>query len=297
MDCTGALRLFLDFVSVEKGLAENSLLAYERDLHKYFDFLAKKDITVVARIAKQDVIDFLKSLRDAESAVTSMYRALVSIKLFHRFLLQERFVEEDVSHLLDTPTLWKTLPEFLTHDEINRMLEVSKKRTRWGLRDNALLEFFYATGLRVSEIAQLKMGDINIPAKYVRCVGKGNKERIVPIGGKAIDALERYVRIRETFVRVSGACDYFFVSKKGKGFTRKGLHDLIKRYAKRAGITKNISPHTLRHSFATHLLEGGVDLRIVQELLGHADIATTQIYTHVSRDRLKKAHKEFHPRG
>lgn len=289
--------LFMEYLSVEKGLSDNTLASYELDLKKYFTFLKKKKNPDVKAINKQDILSFLKHLRDAELSVATIYRMLVSIKLFHRFLVREKIVKEDVSELLDPPKKWKTLPEFLTRAEIEKMLAISQSRSRFGVRDNAILEVFYATGLRVSELASLTLQDVNCDAKYLRCTGKGGKERIVPIGKKAISALEKYNKRRAKFLQEGKRCDALFVSRKGAGFTRKGLHDLIKRYAKLAGIKKNISPHTIRHSFATHLLEGGVDLRIVQELLGHADIATTQIYTHVSRDRLKKIHKEFHPRG
>ncbi|MFC1809370.1 site-specific tyrosine recombinase XerD [Candidatus Omnitrophota bacterium] len=291
------LNLFLEYLSVEKGLTKNSLTSYELDLKKYFTFLKKKKISNAGGITRDHIVAFLKTMRDKELSVATIYRELVSIKLFHRFLVREKVTKEDVTDLLDSPKKWKTLPEFLTRAEIDKMLEVSRSRSRWGMRDNAILELFYASGLRVSELATLSLSDINLDSKYLRCMGKGNKERVVPIGRKAIDALNRYLKIRPKLISSEKKCDVLFISKKGAGFTRKGLHDLIKRYGKRAGITKNISPHTIRHSFATHLLEGGVDLRIVQELLGHSDISTTQIYTHVSRDRLKKVHKEFHPRG
>ncbi|MBN1493382.1 MAG: site-specific tyrosine recombinase XerD [Candidatus Omnitrophica bacterium] len=297
MSFTTYLTLFTEFLSVEKGLADNSLISYERDLKKYFVFLQKKKVSDVKSITKEHIVQFLRALRDEDLAVATIYRMLVSIKLFHRFLVREKVIREDVTELLDSPKKWKTLPEFMTRAEIEKMIELSNGRTRFCVRDNAILELFYATGLRVSELASLTLNDINLDGKYVRCIGKGSKERIVPIGRKAVHALEKYEKIRSKFLKPGSRSDRLFISNKSCGFTRKGLHDLIKKYARRAGIKKNISPHTIRHSFATHLLEGGVDLRIVQELLGHSDISTTQIYTHVSRDRLKKIHKEFHPRG
>ncbi len=291
------LTLFIEYLSVEKGLADNSLAAYQLDLKKYIAFLKKKKMSDARSITRDHVVEFLRQERDSGLAISSIYRELVSVKLFHRFLVREKLLREDVTELVDAPKKWKTLPESLTRLEIDRMLAAVRSRSRWGIRDTAILELFYAAGLRVSELANVTLQDVDLEARFVRCLGKGNKERIVPIGRKAVEALEKYVKVRPRFAGQARRSDRLFLSKKGAGFTRKGLHDLIKRCAKGAGITKHISPHTFRHSFATHLLEGGVDLRIVQELLGHADIATTQIYTHVSRDRLKKIHKEFHPRG
>jgi len=292
-----SLTLFMDYLSVEKGLAENSLKSYRLDLIKYFHFLAKKKLTDFSRIKRDHITRFLRFLRDKNLAVATLYRMLVSIKLFHRFLYNERFINEDVTSVLDSPKLWKTLPEFLTLVEIERMLKSPSGRKPKHIRDRAILEVFYATGLRVSELATLKLHDINPNGKYVRCIGKGDKERVVPIGRAALGAFERYQKVRQKLLKGGKSSDFLFISQRGIPFSRKGLWDLIKKYARVAGIKKNISPHTIRHSFATHLLEGGVDLRIVQELLGHSDIATTQIYTHVSKDRLKKVHKEFHPRG
>ena len=289
--------LFCEYVSVERGLADNSVTAYRYDLGKYTHYLETKKVTDVVAIAKDDIIRFLMFLRDEKLSMASIYRCLVSVKLFHRFLQSEHYVRNDVASLIDPPKLWRTLPEFLTPVEVERIIAVSRSRKRWGVRDHAILELFYATGLRVSEIAGLTLGDLHLDERYLRCIGKGSKERVVPIGRKAIEALRRYLPVRTKLLTGRGSSDGVFISQKGTHLTRKGLHDLIKRYAQKAGITKHVSPHTMRHSFATHLLENDVDLRIVQELLGHADIATTQIYTHVSRDRLKKVHKNCHPRG
>jgi integrase/recombinase XerD len=291
------LNVFIEYLSVEKGLADNSFAAYELDLKKYIAFLKKKKVCDPKNITRDHVVEFLKHERDSGLAVASIYRELVSVRLFHRFLVREKTLKEDVTELIDSPKKWKTLPEFLTRAEIDRIIEAARSRSLWGIRDTAIIELFYAAGLRVSELAGVTLQNIDLDARFVRCMGKGSKERIVPIGRKAVEAIGKYLKARPRLMKEGRRSEKLFLSKKGAGFTRKGLHDLIKRYAKRAGITKTISPHTLRHSFATHLLEGGVDLRIVQELLGHADIATTQIYTHVSRDRLKKVHKEFHPRG
>lgn len=246
---------------------------------------------------RDHIVSLMRQLRDQDLAVATLYRLLVSIKLFHRFLFGEKIISDDVTSVLDSPKLWKTLPEFLTLAEIENMLKAPNGRAPRKVRDKAILELFYATGLRVSELAGLKLGDINTDGKYLRCIGKGNKERVVPIGREALKAHERYLKVRSKLLRRKENSHFLFLNQKGTVFTRKGIWELIKKYARQAGIKKSISPHTFRHSFATHLLEGGVDLRIVQELLGHADIATTQIYTHVSKDRLKKVHKEYHPRG
>jgi len=291
------LEQFIDYLSIEKGLADNSLKSYKLDLSKYLKYLDQKKITDFNRIKRDHIVSFLKILRDSDLSVSTIYRSLVSIKLLHRFLASERLAEEDVTTVLDSPKLWKTLPEFLTLPEIERMLKSPKGRSPQISRDKAILELFYATGLRVSEVAGLKIHDVNQEGKYLRCLGKGNKERVVPIGSLALRAMECYLKVRGKLLKGKKDPGILFLSQKGARLSRKGIWDLIKKYARMAHIKKKISPHTLRHSFATHLLEGGVDLRIVQELLGHADIATTQIYTHVSKDRLKKVHKEFHPRG
>lgn len=288
--------LFLDYLSVEKGLSTNTLQAYEQDLQKYREYLLKKKITDLGKIDSQLVIDFLFKEKKENAASASIVRRLVTIKLFHRFLLREKILGKDPSSSIQAPKIWKKLPEFLNLPEVTRMIETPNRRTLAGSRDAMILELFYATGMRVSELVTLKLQDIHLDGGFIKCRGKGGKERIVPLGKKAKEAIESYLkRIREKSLLKDSA--YLLLGRGKEKSTRMTLWRIIRKYARASGIRKDISPHTLRHSFATHLLEGGADLRIVQELLGHADIATTQIYTHINKSRLKSIHQQFHPRG
>lgn len=289
------IREFLEYLSVEKGLAANSLDAYERDLSNYRAFLRRQKLSDWARIKRDHIIQYLIAEKKRGLQSASLARRLVSVKLFHRFLVKERHLREDVTSVLESPKLWKKLPQYLNGQEVEALLTSPQEKGRIGVRDRALLECLYATGMRVSEIADLKVEDINLENAFLRCRGKGGKERIVPIGSKACKAVRLYrdkVRPKQ-----KAKTAHLFIGRSGSGITRQFIWQLIKKYARVAGIKKQITPHTLRHSFATHLLEHGADLRVVQELLGHSDISTTQIYTHVSRDRLKGIHAKFHPRG
>jgi len=287
---------FFNYLAAEKGLAENTLAAYRRDLDCYRHFMESRKIRDWSRVTRDHILRFLIAQQKQELNASTIARRLVSVKLFHRFLVAERLIPEDVTSVLESPRLWKKLPHFLTQPEMEAMLkapEHEKKNT--ALRDRALLECLYGTGIRVSEIAGLKLDGVDLDNGFIRCLGKGGKERIVPLGRKAVSACREYLeKVRRKSKKSS---DYFFAGKSGNGLTRQFIWQLIKKYARRTGIQKRITPHTFRHTFATHLLEHGADLRMVQELLGHADIATTQIYTHVSRDRLKSVHAQFHPRG
>lgn len=286
---------FLSYLYVEKGLAKNSIESYQRDLEKYFLFLKKKKINSYDAIKRDYIVDFLMKLRNSKLTPASIARNLVSIKLFHRYLLRERRVKEDVTSVLDSPRLWKKLPYFLSVPEVEKIMSIPNTRTKSGLRDRALLELFYATGMRVSELAGLRLDNVNLESGFLRCVGKGSKERLVPVGSTAAHYVKRYIeRIRS---KQNVRAPELFLSVRKTGLTRQALWQLIKKYARLAGVKKRITPHTFRHSFATHLLERGADLRIVQELLGHADISTTQIYTHVSKERLHAVYREFHPRA
>lgn len=288
------LNHFLAYLSVERGLAENSLLAYKQDLIKYRDFL--KNGVPLSKIRRKDIMEFLYAEKKKDAASSSIARRLVAIKLFHRFLVKEGELKEDITSALDSPKTWRKLPHFLTVEEVTKILELPNLRTDEGVHDRAVFELFYATGLRVSELAKLKVADLNLEAGFLKCMGKGSKERIVPLGGKCREALEKYlsrVRAKNPF----SSEPFLFLGRNRRGITRQALWQLIKRYARLAGISKKISPHTLRHSFATHMLERGADLRVVQELLGHSDIATTQIYTHIDKARLKSIHEKYHPRG
>lgn len=288
-------RNFLSYLSVEKGLSKNTLEAYGHDLAAYQQFMTESQLNEWAKVKREHVLEFMIGERKRGCEAATIARRVVAIKLFHRFLVRERLMAEDITSVIESPKLWKKLPHFLTPAEMEAMLQAPDLNTDTGIRDKALLECLYATGMRVSEIAGIKLADVNLENAYVRCKGKGSKERIVPLGKKAIEACQDYLKtVRAQYKTVS---ENFFIGRQGKPMSRIAVWELIKKTAKAAGIEKNITPHTFRHSFATHLLEHGADLRIVQELLGHADIATTQIYTHVSRDRLKGVHAQFHPRG
>lgn len=287
---------FINFASVEKGLAKNSLLAYETDLKKYIAFLTNKKIGDLSKVNRTHINQFLFHEKERKQEPSSIARTLVAVKLLHRFLLKEGHLKEDITSVLDSPKLWKHLPTFLTQKEMETILSIPNLKTPIGIRDRAILELLYATGVRVSELVNLKLTDLNLDSGFLKCFGKGGKERIVPLGRNAKECIERYLnKVRLS----SNKSEYLFLgSKKAKErLSRQAVWQLIKAYAGKARIKKKITPHTFRHSFATHLLEGGADLRIVQELLGHADISTTQIYTHVSRDHLKSVHSKFHPRA
>lgn len=287
---------FINYASVEKGLAKNSLLAYETDLKKYVAFLSDKKISDLSKVNRSHISQFLFYEKERKQEASSIARALVAIKLLHRFLVKEGHLKEDITSVLDSPKLWKHLPTFLTLKEVEAILRIPDLKTPTGIRDRAILELLYATGVRVSELVNLKLTDLNLDSCFLKCFGKGGKERIVPLGRSAKECIERYLNK----VRLSqNKSEFLFLGSKkaNERLSRQAVWQMIKIYARKAKIKKKITPHTFRHSFATHLLEGGADLRIVQELLGHADIATTQIYTHVSRDHLKSVHSKFHPRA
>lgn len=286
---------FLNYLSVERGLARNTLLAYGRDLDRYLDFLEDATVCNFGSVKRSHILAFLNAERKKKLETPSLARRLTAIKMFHRFLLKERLISEDVTSVLESPKLWKKLPHFLTRQEMERVLQSVKGTEPAALRNRALLELLYAAGMRVSELVTLTLGGLHLDEGYLQCRGKGGKERIVPIGRKAADACRAY--LKEERPKQKPAADCVFIGRKGRGLTRQFVWLMVRKTIKLAGIRKTVTPHTFRHSFATHLLEGGADLRIVQELLGHADISTTQIYTHVSRDHLKGVHARFHPRG
>ncbi|HOD11509.1 MAG TPA: site-specific tyrosine recombinase XerD [Candidatus Omnitrophota bacterium] len=290
------LQEFLNHLFVERGLAKNTMMAYQKDLLQYIAFLEKKGGSDPDAIKREDITDYMQKQKTRGLSATSICRSLAAIRMFHRFMARERITREDPTHLLETPKTWKRVPDVLTANEIETMILSAQGRQPQHIRDQAILEMLYASGMRVSELADLKTENVNTEIGYVRCIGKGQKERIVPIGKKARDAVKRYLeKVRGKFVK-GQIVPYLFVSRLGKRISRQSIWKIIKFYAKKAGIKKAIKTHTLRHSFATHLLEHGADLRSVQEMLGHSDIATTQIYTHVDRERLRSIHKQFHPR-
>lgn len=287
---------FLNYLSVERGLAQNTIVSYQRDLNSYIDFLRVRSIDVLSRVTKDDIRNFMLYQKDKGLATNSIARHLAAIKVFHRFLVRERILKTDPSSLIDSPRLWKKIPEILTENEVDALLNQPDVRDKQGIRDKAILEIFYATGMRVSEAVNLKVDDLNLDIGFLRCIGKGNKERVIPLGKKAISSLKRYLEISRPRLLKNKASEFLFLNRFGKKISRQSLWKIIKKYARQARIKKPIRPHTLRHSFATHLLERGADLRSVQEMLGHSNISTTQIYTHINKDRLKAIHRMFHPR-
>ncbi len=287
---------FMNYLSVERGLASNTLLAYQRDLKKYTIYLNRKGISDANQIKREDIQGYMQKQKGDGLATTSICRSLAALKMFHRFLVRERFSGDDPSSLLDTPKLWKRVPEVLTAAEIESMIKMAEGRRWQNLRDYAILELLYASGMRVSELVELKIENVNLDIGYVRCLGKGRKERIVPIGKRSRTAVKHYLTSLPPKLAKQNYSGALFLSRLGRKMSRQSIWKIIKFYAKKARIKKEIKPHTIRHSFATHLLEHGADLRSVQEMLGHSDISTTQIYTHVDRERLKSIHKQFHPR-
>ena len=288
---------FINYLAVERGLADNTLLAYRHDLNKYAGYLSNKKIKDAQKVKRQHVTDFMYDQKKKGLSANSICRELAAIKMFHRFLVRERLVDEDPTHLVDTPKIWKRVPDVLTATDIEKMLNSFKGKGWQAVRDKAILELFYASGMRVSEMVNLKVDNVHFDLGYVRCMGKGSKERIIPIGRRAIEAVQKYCQTARRKLNKDKTNVSLFLSRLGKKISRQSLWKIIKDCAKKAHIKAEIKPHTLRHTFATHLLEHGADLRSVQEMLGHSDISTTQIYTHVDKERLKTIHKQFHPRG
>ncbi len=289
---------FINYISVERGLARNTLLAYSRDLKTYAQYLKKNGVVSPDGVTRDRVTSFMYDLKKKGLSATSICRALAAVKMFHRFLVRENLAKDDPTNLVETPKIWKRIPEVLSQSEMEAIIHAAHGKSSQMVRDYAILELFYASGMRVSELADLKTGSVNFDVGYVRCIGKGSKERIIPIGKKSREAVALYCqKVRPKLVAKSSGAEELFLSRLGKRISRQCIWKAIKFYARKANIKKNIKPHTLRHTFATHLLEHGADLRSVQEMLGHSDISTTQIYTHVDKERLKSVHKQFHPRG
>jgi len=288
---------FLNYLTVERGLSSNTLDAYGRDLARYLDFLEKEGIAHPDVVSPSLVLRFLSRLKEAGLSARSRARALVSLRMFHKFLLAEKLATVNPTSRIEAPRSMQGLPHTLSPVEVERLLAAPVGEEAFASRDRAMLELLYATGLRVSELVGLKLEDLQLEVGYLFAFGKGSKRRIVPMGETAIFELRRYLGAGRPFFERDPASPHLFLNRAGKGLTRQGFWKIIKRRARQAGIGKNITPHTLRHSFATHLLENGADLRAVQTMLGHADISTTQIYTHVTRERLRKIHEQFHPRG
>jgi integrase/recombinase XerD len=290
------IRSFLNYIQVEKGLAENTRLAYGRDLDKLSDFATHRGKTI-QEIGRADILDFLASLYRKGLDSRSVARHLVTLRNFFRFAQREGLIPEDPSEHMESPRVRMRLPTFLTVEEVKRLLAQPDTETPGGLRDRAMLELLYGAGLRVSEMLDLKLDDVRFEMGYLRTVGKGSKERLVPVGRAALTAVQQYLKHGRTKLLKKKTSPYLFVNHRGARLGRVGMWKILAAYGRKAGLRGKLSPHKLRHSFATHLLEGGADLRSVQMMLGHADIATTQIYTHVVQDRLKQVYKAHHPRA
>jgi len=288
---------YINYLLVEKGLSGNTIESYSSDITRFLDFLKDNRVTSISEADTTVILKYLIILRNQNLGPKSRARHLVSIRGFYRFLLQEKFISSDPSRLIELPKSGLKLPEVLSIDEVKQLLSSIDNTTPSGARNAAMVELLYAAGLRVSELITLKIQDVNLEACFVRIFGKGSKERIVPIGLFAREKIDSYIKTGRPHLLKNDTSQYLFVARAGKPMSRQGFWKLLKKYALMAGISKKITPHSLRHSFASHLLEGGADLRAVQVMLGHVDISTTQIYTHVARDQLKKMHEKFHPRA
>ncbi|MEW6031323.1 MAG: site-specific tyrosine recombinase XerD [Bacillota bacterium] len=289
---------FIHYLSVERGLASNTLESYSRDLRQYWAYLHTKARLMSLRDASRaNVISYLLQMEKQGKSPATIARRLAALKSFYQFLVRESLVERDPTANLESPKLDRKLPKVLTVREVETLLRQPRTGTVGGLRDKAMLEVLYATGIRVSELVSLLLSDVNLELRYVRCLGKGSKERLVPLGSIACQAVADYLaRSRPKLVKDPGE-RHLFVNHHGHRMTRQGFWKIVKKYAAEAGIKKPITPHTLRHSFATHLLENGADVRAVQEMLGHADISTTQVYTHINRGKLRDVYRNSHPRA
>ena len=285
---------FINYLKIERGLSDNTIEAYGRDLAGFSRFLERRDLSPT-QVSRDQIVEYVRSLKDTLS-VRSVARNLSAIRMFFRFLVSEGHLHDNPARLLESPRMARKLPNILSADEVKKLLACPDLSEPLGLRDRAMLELLYATGLRVSELVGLKTSSIHLEAGYIRTLGKGAKERVVPIGHKAIEAVEDYLSNGRRALLQDHDRPHLFLNFRGRPLTRQGFWKIIKQYGRTAGIKKEITPHMLRHSFASHLLEAGADLRAVQVMLGHEDIATTQIYTHVARDRLRELHEKCHPR-
>ena len=288
---------YLNYLLIERGVAKNTLEAYGRDLQRFILFLQEKGITELNEVMPEVIIEYLVRIKDEGLSANSMNRSLAALRGLYKYLVQEKQVSQTPLANIELAKVWMRLPDTISSEEMALILAQPGLETAAALRDSAMLELLYATGIRVSELIGLTMNSINWQVGFLRTMGKGSKERIVPIGKAAYDCTRLYVDKARPQLMRGKSTDVLFLNRFGGKFTRQGLWKTVVRYAKKAGLRKKVHPHTFRHSFASHLLEGGADLRTVQVMLGHADISTTQIYTHITRDRLKEIHHKYHPRG
>ncbi|MEH6906657.1 site-specific tyrosine recombinase XerD [Neobacillus drentensis] len=291
------LKAFLNYLFIEKGSAQNTIMAYERDLKSYLHYLKNvESVLSLNDVQRGHIVHFLRFLKEQGKSSKTLARHIASIRAFHQFLLRAKATGQDPSVQIETPRLERSLPNVLSLQEVETLMETPNLEDHFGIRDKAMLELLYATGIRVSELIGLEIENVQLTMGFVRC--NGNKERIIPIGRVAADAIKQYLDYgRPRFISMKQEDNALFLNHQGKRLTRQGFWKILKRLAKEARIEKDLTPHTLRHSFATHLLENGADLRAVQEMLGHSDISTTQIYTQVSKTKIKDVYSKFHPRA
>jgi integrase/recombinase XerD len=287
---------FLNYLTVEAGLAQNTILAYGRDLKDFLKHCNSSNIKHLEKLKPASIQQYLQSLSKKQRSEASVKRTLAAIRMFLRYAQLTGYIKEDFTAVLEGPKLWQKLPTICSKQQVIDLLNAPDPAEPFYLRDKAMLELLYATGLRASEMATLKLSDLNLDIGYTRCTGKGNRERVVPLGKIAIAATKEYINNLRPDLAKPFSGNTLLLSRTGRPLSRIEIWRLIKKYALRAGMPRNLTAHTLRHCFATHLLSGGADLRSVQEMLGHVDIATTQIYTHVDHERLRNIHKKFHPR-
>ena len=289
---------YLAHLKLEKNLSANTVSSYQIDINAFVAFIKNENINDPSRVTTENISSFFKILKDVGLSATSSARYFSSLKGFFLYLLRNKYIIKNPIEKISAPKISQKLPAVLTINEVEKILCLPDVGNKLGIRDKAILELFYACGTRVSELINLKIGDLFLKEEIIRVFGKGSKERLIPIGSSAINWMEQYlIKSRPLLMKKSKSENYLFLNSRGSKLSRMGVWKIIDRYVKEAGILKKVHPHTFRHSFATHLLEGGADLRAVQEMLGHADISTTQIYTHIDRDYIKQVHKQYHPRG
>ncbi len=288
---------FINYILTEKGLSKNTAESYNRDLIKFLNFLEKQGRGGLTSVTREDILLFLGTMLKEGNKPRSVSRALVSVRVFFRYLVSEGIIKKNPASLVEGMKVEKGLPKVMTYSDIMKIINVIKPQDPAGYRDLAMIELLYATGIRVSELVNLKLGDVDLNVGYLRVVGKGTKERIVPIGEYARKRVKEYLDLYRPRILRKRISEYLFITKFGGKFTRQGFWLMVKKYARLSGVKVNVTPHVFRHSFATHLLERGADLRTLQTMLGHSDISTTQVYTHVSSEQLKKVYKRTHPRA
>lgn len=291
------LQEYLIYLSVERGFSENTVLAYENDIGRFLEYLTKNGIDDLQEVDKYLLRNYLKYLNQLKLSTTTCARNVAALKNFFRFLFSEKYITANLSSEIISPKKELVLPKFLSVEEVDRLLDLPDSTTATGCRDKAMLELLYATGLRVSELVGLRISDLNFEMAYVRCIGKGSKERIIPMGAPAMRAVDFYIQHCRRKVNNYMKTDILFLNNRGQGLTRQGFWKIIKQYGQKGGFSLELTPHVLRHSFATHLLQNGADLRAIQEMLGHVDIATTQVYTHLLNEQILDEYDKAHPRA